>query len=411
MLSSPSSQPDEDDEEAPTLKHRVQDLVHRAFWDEAKETLSNPAPSAQLPRLQRFYEDLYVALKPLLPSGHPILVTLSSPMSPTSSPLRLAVSHLREILACLRERCAPVRDARIDGLVRDLDEASTSSHLEEVVVSTVRSLLDLADLMKEDLSQFTLGQMSEKQLKAVMPDRRRRRRGRSFLTSIYVPGLGCGIGSELFVDSQTGSSSGVDRPYILSSTHKDGIVGTTGIDNSSGTEHSPPPFFFDCPALLYTQNILQALVIAASLRSLVRLPTPQPQDHTPNFTARIWTLLTAEINEEPGAGDTKLVNLADEVVRVRRVFSACDAEEEARLRAAVDRTLQPRDPVFLLLQTRLLRALAVRLCEVRDVGGPSAPVRLEAGLDRPGKRPRLMLPVEAECGGTDGGTGGAGEGF
>ena len=68
---------------------------------------------------------------------------------------------------------------------------------------------------------------------------------------------------------------------------------------------------------------MQALVIAASLRSLVRLPpsTTDPgagaETSGPSFLQRIWTLLKAEIDEEPGAGDTKVVNLADEVIRVR----------------------------------------------------------------------------------------------
>lgn len=84
---------------------------------------------------------------------------------------------------------------------------------------------------------------------------------------------------------------------------------------------------------------------------------------------RIWTLLKAEIDKYdsqvsvPGESATKLVNLADEVVRARS--AALDSElqsaEEASLRSAVERTLQYHDPVFLLLQKRLMSVLAERL--------------------------------------------------
>ncbi|KAG8213694.1 hypothetical protein J3R82DRAFT_10392 [Butyriboletus roseoflavus] len=85
-----------------TLHNKVGDLVYKAFWDEAVDTLSNPEPSAQLSRMKLLYGDLHVALSPLLPSKHPVLVTLSSPLSPTSSPLDSALMHLREVLASLR---------------------------------------------------------------------------------------------------------------------------------------------------------------------------------------------------------------------------------------------------------------------------------------------------------------------
>ena len=75
----------------------------------------------QLPRLKRLYADLHEALVPLLPAAHPVLILLVSPLSPTSAPLRSALAHLAEVLACLRTRCAPARDARVDALARRLD--------------------------------------------------------------------------------------------------------------------------------------------------------------------------------------------------------------------------------------------------------------------------------------------------
>jgi hypothetical protein len=130
---------------------------------------------------------------------------------------------------------------------------------------------------------------------------------------------------------------------------------------------------------------------------------------------RIWALLTAEISEEQASSEssTKLVNLADEVVRARNLAvrlestslspssdAKIDATEETRLRSAVERTLQPSDPVFMLLQKRLLVALAERLIQSsnNDAQAATVPERMQTGRERDGgragKRPRLMVDPE-----------------
>lgn len=79
--------------------------------------------------------------------------------------------HLREILATLRERCAPARDAYIDQLILKVDEPNqlaSNAQLAELVVDVTRSILELTEVMKDDLSQFVLGEMDEKDLKAVI---------------------------------------------------------------------------------------------------------------------------------------------------------------------------------------------------------------------------------------------------
>jgi hypothetical protein len=73
---------------------------------------------------------------------------------------------------------------------------------------------------------------------------------------------------------------------------------------------------------------------------------------------RIWTLLLASINEEDIEQDTRLVNLADELIRASTVT---DVEAVKQLRAAVARTVRTSDPVFLLLQRRLLSTFAEHL--------------------------------------------------
>ncbi|OSX63148.1 hypothetical protein POSPLADRAFT_1055215 [Postia placenta MAD-698-R-SB12] len=79
------------------------------------------------------------------------------------------------------------------------------------------------------------------------------------------------------------------------------------------------------PTLPHLQNYLQALVIIASLRSLVHLHSV----HAARFDSkaagngdgralmsRLWTFLKTGVDMEPGAGGTKLMNLADQVVRL-----------------------------------------------------------------------------------------------
>ncbi|PCH43476.1 hypothetical protein WOLCODRAFT_122004 [Wolfiporia cocos MD-104 SS10] len=428
-MSQPHAQREHPPGEPPSLRDRVEDLVHKAFWDEAFESLSNPSPAVQLPRLKKLYEDMHIALKPLLPPDHPVLITLSSPLPPTPAPLRSAILHLREVLVCLRQRSAPARDTQIDSLIAKIDDLSSVASLEQqarLAVGTIQSILELSEAMKDDLSLFVLGTMGERQLREVLRTRAIDQE-REIVSELWK--------SEAIQDSWTKWLSEAPthatldqqvshRMWVYRLVHALGQTVPVSLpfpapplpssSPSAQTEEQPlpsniipPPLFFVCSTLLYIQNYLQALVIAASLRSLVRLPpmrssspTSQP-DPLGNFMTRIWTLLKAEI-DVPDASETKLVNLADEVIRVRRLFGsgeAPSADEETRLRAAVDRTLQPRDPVFLLLQRRLLQAVAARLARSQErdaeTAGTRLPESLQSGRERPGKRPRLMLQSDA----------------
>ncbi|KIK99329.1 hypothetical protein PAXRUDRAFT_822874 [Paxillus rubicundulus Ve08.2h10] len=428
----------------PALDRKVEDLVHKVFWEEALETLSNAEPSVQLSRLKLLYGDMHIALSPLLPPNHPVLVILSSPLPPTSSPLDTTVMHLREVLSSLRKRCAPVRDPDIEALQRMLDDppirSSPPVELATLVSETFKSILRLSELMKEDLSQFVLGSMTEQQLKSVIAKQAKATEreivldlwGRDRIErpwALWLEGLQpqANLSSAAFeprfswivrVVQALGFSSPVScalppRTVQLSPTpSSDTDALQTSALSTPSANVIPPIFFFTTPVLLKVQNYLQALVIAASLRSLTRLPTPTRASHTnsasdpDSFSSRVWTLLRAEIAGEPGAGDTKLINLADEVIRARMqadskssASPSLSKEDETKLRAAVDRTLKPDDPVYRLLQTRLLTALVNALLKRRQaVQHPETgtPVTLRTGKDgeRVGQRPRLVLDPE-----------------
>ncbi|KAH9940447.1 uncharacterized protein BXZ73DRAFT_42923 [Epithele typhae] len=449
VISAPQANSQQRHDELPKLEERVKDVIHKEFWKEALEALSSPSPAVQLPRLGLLYRDLFTVLQPLLPQTHPLLITLSLPLSPTSSPLRSALVHLREMLGALRERCAPARDERIDRLIRDLDEPNqlaTTEQLAELAINTTREILELADVMKEDMSQFVIGSMEEKDVKVVVTSQAMLRekslilqmwppsrlepawtRWLDELDTTTYPSLNSGDPHHrrwlLRLVQALGANSPVTCP--LPTVNIPGSGSLPCAEHEHDPDHGverppntlPPPFFVTCPGLRQIQNYLQGLVITAVLRSLVRFPphripsTSSTTDHPCSFTHRIWTLLKAAVDGEAGAEATNIDNLADEVIQVRRDCTdpaqPCTAEEENTLRAAVDRTLQPRDPVFVLLQKRLLQGLAVWLTSGPDSGtaspsshtpadGAAMPttVHMHTGRERPGKRQRFQFSVE-----------------
>lgn len=394
--------------------------VEQSLSTQALESLSSPNPSTQLPRLKALYTDLLDTLSPLFPSQHPVIQSLSFPFPPTSSPLHSALALLKEILTALRQRCAPVRDADIDALLAKIDEplpplsyvhGTSQAQLATLVIDVFRSLITLANTLKSDLTHSVLGAMSEAQLATVIAQQTRARErevvlemwdGKENVRALW--------GKWVSPEERVRDSLGEERetkqrkrktwvakliktlalPVPVSCDVPPSLATQTSTQTASsdspglsGTEHPPtelpPQFFFTAPALFYLQNFLQALVVAGSLRSLTRMPQSSPvsspgAEHPPgsDFMSRVWTLLKAEIDRDEfaiGVGatsgsqeeeedSTKIINLADEVIRARRLSSDTVAEqEEMSLREAVERTLRPRDPVFLLLLERVVRAV------------------------------------------------------
>ncbi|KAG6820248.1 hypothetical protein H0H93_003412 [Arthromyces matolae] len=342
------------------LHARVERVVHQAFWDEALKSLSSPLPTIQLPRLKLLYGDLRDALVSLFPPDHPVLVTLAAPLSPTSSPLHSTLSLLKEVLISLRQRCAPVRDPDIDALLANIDTSPPSGSLAAVIVSILRDLIALTDVLKRDLSSSLLGVMSEAQLADVI---RRQACTRERELTLHPSMWQSKQNIQNLWTSWLGSESSWTARLLRALTSPTPVACDPDVSHTH-PNHLPPHFFFTHATLLYLQNYLQALVITASLKALVKLPS-SPQD----MTSRIWTLLKAEIDQDSTANNkadgidesTKLVHLADEVIRAQRLYSSpnptLEPQTENALRSAVDRTLRLRDPVFALLQARLVRAI------------------------------------------------------
>ncbi len=236
------------------------------------------------------------------------------------------------------------------------------------MVEAIRSILKLAESMKDDLSQFVLGTMGEAQLAESVADEAQTRERALVLDLWKQSVIREDIASWLTDLSPFYAPIVVppSRKWVLRLVQALGVTEPVACPLPTkplGPENNlpppvpntlPQPFFFSTPELFHIQNFLQAIVIAAALRTLVPASVSPPQD----FMYRIWTLLLASINEEDSEQDTRLVNLADELIRAS---SLTDTEAMKQLRAAVTRTVRTSDPVFLLLQRRLLSALAERL--------------------------------------------------
>ncbi|KZP18732.1 hypothetical protein FIBSPDRAFT_920337 [Athelia psychrophila] len=459
--------------DAESIQNKVEQMMRKAFWNEAVESLANPAPSVQLARLGHLYKDLHEALKPLLPAHHPLLRTLAGPLSPTSAPLRSAMTHLRAALRALRERCAPARDPQVDALAAPLD-ADTGRGREgreeaEAVVAAVRGTLELAEVVRDDLANFVVGALPEAQL-APLIRQQARAQERAVVLGLWDAAAVRALWGAWLGAGGVGASAGTAQltaRVVEALGAPDAVACHLPRKDAAGAPVAepapnalPPPFLLSSPALFYLQNFLQAIVIAAALRVIAQLPPAAHKDGdkdkdkgkgkdgdgdaaAPDFMPRIWALLLALIparrtggGDEGGDGDgeddspTRLVNLEDEVLRARRIAAApgpsesshsdpptttaatnatnadITAADERALRAAVQRTLQTADPVFKLLQTRLLAALSARLAEPRAAPARVAPAVMQTGKDgggrdadgRPAKRPRLSLGLDSDDG-------------
>ena len=337
----------------------------------ALESLSSPLPSVQLPRLGRLYMDIHAATVPLFPPNHPILVSLSSPLPPTSSPLHSTLSLLKELLIALRQRCAQVRDPTIDNLLASL--AHPSSPLPQFVIDMIRAIISLAEHMKSDLSNFVIGSMTDSQLRTFLSNDVKSRE-RNLVLKIWGAKDVVRHSWRAWLDNPSDISnenkwiSRLIRALFSNQPVSCRLPTSNPLETTqSFAQHDlPPQLFFSTPLLLDLQNHLQAIVIAAALRSLARLPASGPPHSSSDFMDRIWTLLKSEINTSDKSKDhddtdtTKLINLADEVVRATQLFSSSGkltTDEEQTLRSAVERTLRPSDPVFSLLKKRLMSSL------------------------------------------------------
>lgn len=400
---------------------------------QARDALSLPLPSVQLTRLKLLYADLGDATIPLLSKDHRLRETLRAHIAPTVAPLRSTMIMLKELLLALRGRCAPARDHVIDELYTKLDEWSegggaqtkqeAQASLANLITDTIHGIVKLADTMGQDIGGAAMNMMGEQHASslAVMLAKINERdatldlwnaktdKGKVLreqwtawnqpLSDAEASAFGTNDSDKQWVVrlmKQLATNIGVSCKWPDSI----GQLQVTYIPTNPDvpTNLLPPHFLFVAPKLLQLQNRLQAITIAASLRALARLPVAPASarndgTNVQDLVERVWSLLEGEIDlgdegSSSQLGSTKIINLADEVIRARRQSSptgAISAEEEARVRRDVERTLHPDDPVFRLLHRRLCDGLTTQTLDVLSgktpVGAesPAVPKKMATG--------------------------------
>jgi hypothetical protein len=311
----------------------------------------------------------------------------------------------------------------------------------------MKAVLSLVGDMKSDLNNCILGSMTEEQLLDVLSTEVESRE-RGFVLNLWggkeeLRDLWLSWSPRQDTESEvtdytwTGKllkALQADKPvFCLPPKYMSAMQNGTTQSMTNSLPSLPPQLFFVIPALVYLQNYIQAIIITAALQILARPPysttkpliIPSPSasgevDLRHDFVQHIWTLLKAEIDADSidnpsfdgprsttSLPETKLINLADEVVRERRKLNSGspNPDEETRLRDAVDRTLRTSDPVFLVLRKRLFGALESKLLDsvgkiqdARYVTKPVIPQKMQTGRRLPTQSQRKVVGVIAAQG-------------
>lgn len=329
------------------------------------------------------------------------MVLLSSPLSPSTNPLLSAILHLEAVTSTLKTLCAPVRD---EVLVSVLDLLSDEEKSREVrVMEAFKQLFHISDLMKQDMSNILLNSVSDEDLHLELVRQARTREVRAILELWTLESVrsswdswtpdppGLREGDVRWIRKLV-DALGNEFPVHCLPPEREGNRSSEAF--APQNDIIPPPFFFACPSLHRIQNHLQAVTIAATLRTLVPRPTrPSSSDNSidsqgSSFTERVLSLLMIEVKEEEDSGTIKLTNLADEVVREHQRSFTLENNNRTNspmdgtaLRAAVDKLLRPTDTVYSLLRKRLQEAVISQISSALRRAQQNAPNVLQTGRE------------------------------
>ncbi|PVG02457.1 hypothetical protein CPB86DRAFT_725557 [Serendipita vermifera] len=392
LLSLFMNQPDEKTEAERKREEMVADVVKKAFWDAAFEQLSSSLPEVQIPRIKAFYHDLYVALKPFFPPKHPLLVALTSPLSPSSNPLASALNYLRASLALMRTVCAPVRDEEIDAAIALLDSAdklhTSMEELAKMYVNGLKFALAMGETMVEDYQGFMVKYGDESNVAAML-----RGSAREQEREVILSAFGENDVKSSWENWKKNSSAGVwtDRLVDIASS-LDPLMATPSI--------LPPILKMSRVDLAEAQTLLLGLVIAASIRTLVPplSSTRQAALYQGNrealeieakFIERLWAVIGADpFTKTETTQQSDLDNMAVEVVRLwkQRNPATMDLQKEQELSDMVKRMVNDEThPVRVLLKKRVTDSLKERLA------GPIIP--LNSGTPHSVATGRVLRPL------------------
>jgi hypothetical protein len=265
-------------------------------------------------------------------------------------------------------RCAPVRDEALRDVEALLQDESRET-LPKRLISAIKQLLSIMELMKSDLTSTLLDAASDDLLEAEVV-RVAREKEITYITKAFGLQFTCQTW-RTWVEEEEGHTW---ARRLVRSLGKDVAVSCPRPSEREKEKNAiPPPFYFSLHDLFRLQNLLQAIVIAAVLRTLVPLsPIAKDTDATDQrFTNRVLALLILEVNDITNTplktSDTKLINLADEVIREHQRLQTeggnnnTRPETELSLRAKVDVLIQPTNAVFILLRRRIVDHFSERI--------------------------------------------------
>ncbi|QRV96653.1 hypothetical protein RhiJN_24671 [Ceratobasidium sp. AG-Ba] len=353
----------------------IQETLKIAYWDQMKEALELEDPKAQIDQLKILYKDLAEASSKFFPPAHPARVLFEFDLAPTTQPLRTATHDMVFLIERLRERCAPIRDEALLEIQEILGSFSAAA-----VATAARKIISITKLMRNDLNGYILQNASETDARRWV---RIQARAKEREAALQISGTREKLEQEwkgyLHVQNAMVSPTMLARRLletISAPTAASFLPPDARPADSREQNLVPPQFMLSVDFLVKVQDLLQALVIVAALRSLV----PLAEGLTENFMTRLWTLIELAILEpnSPSESQVKLVNLQDEVVEAYKASHASGSLPgptitDSALRSIVSRTLRTEDPVFRLLQKRLISALEAELVRVSsgEVGAPS----------------------------------------
>lgn len=376
LLSLFSKGKDDADEEKRKRAQEVEAVIKRAYWDAAYEQLASPSPDVQIPRIKVFYHDLWEALKPLVPQTHPLMVILTSPLSPSSNPLASALHYLQAALTLMRSLCAPARDEAIDESLASLAKVdklhAPRDELAKAYTSGIRFALDMCGTMVDDLQSFMAKYGNESNVAAMLRASAREHERQAIIGA---------FGKE---EIQRAWKEWAQKSW------RDQMVDVVGDLNPlmQAADLLPSTLIMSRVDLAEAQTLLLGLVISASIRTLVpalsqtRLVTLYNNNSKAielenQFMGRVWTLIGADpFATDHATQESDIDNIAAEVFRIWKLrnpneqnISAKEKEFGDMVRRMIN---EETHPVRVLLKKRVTDALKERLAQ------PIVPIKQEA---------------------------------
>ncbi|BGP09512.1 hypothetical protein JCM10049v2_005385 [Rhodotorula toruloides] len=416
ILASPSYNSERRD----PLRSRVAEHLKRAYFEPFEAALSSTASTVaeKLKAWDELWQDVKDAVLPLADSYLSIKEGEESAKrfkAEAQAPLNLvnqtgfdavaALARLETVVDVLKRNSGAARSETISAIFDDIVFAKSSSEPSRSLVDLVRRVLDFVEDLEDELRAAHARMLRDKSflsdadLEKMVLDSLRltaHTEERQIILLVFGGPAGVVDKTRAWLLQEMGSELPSGQPPVLS---KDLVAKSLvemlfkdqTVDFTDEQNRPPPIFYIASFALIYLQNQFQVLVVVACLATLVgTAPPPSRTSSTPpaNLTAfieRIWTILQAEIGPSaspidpmtgmPSAQDDdtlpsaiRIANFADEVISHRRTMlvasgATLSSEEEARLRASVERVLRYEDPVYKLLKSRLKASVEAALVD------------------------------------------------